>query len=228
MRGAFELWKALPRARPYLRPYRKLLYLSLGAMVIASVFALAEPWPIALVLNSLFGDTEPPTIVKFFLGDNPGFAALVIFLMVGRFLIVVIGHAFIALRNYLDAKVDQHMVLDLRSDLFAHAEKLSLTFHDRRKTGQLMSRINYQAAAVGNVVMSLPPMIEAFLRLSGMLVIALFIDWQVALASLAVVPLLYLLVRPLWQQDRPAPPEGAEHWNGSRSRSCTRPWRCCA
>jgi competence ComEA-like helix-hairpin-helix protein len=192
MRGAFELWKALPRARPYLRPYRKLLWISMVAMLLAAVFALAEPWPIALVLNSVLGDHEPPGIITFLLGDNPGLATLLIFLMVARFGIVAIGHAFVALRNYLDARVDQYMVLDLRSDLFEHAEKLSLTFHDRRRTGQLMSQINNQAAAVGNIVMAFPPIIESILTLSGMLVIALFIDWQVTLASLSVVPLLYL------------------------------------
>ena len=192
MRGAFELWKALPRARPYLRPYRRLLIFSLVAMVFAAVFALAEPWPIALVINSVLSDHEPPGIIKFFLGDNPGLASMLIFLMVSRFAIVAIGHAFIAIRNYLDARVDQHMVLDLRSDLFEHAEKLSLTFHDSRQTGQLMSQINIQAAAVGNIVMAFPPVIESFLTLSGMLVIAILIDWQVTLASLAVVPLLYL------------------------------------
>ncbi len=192
MRGAFELWKALPRARPYLRPYRKLLWISMVAMLLAAVFALAEPWPIALVVNSVLGDNKPPEALTFLFGKDPGLATLLIVLMAARFLIVAIGHAFVALRNYLDARVDQYMVLDLRSDLFAHAERLSLTFHDRRRTGQLMSQINNQAAAVGNIVMAFPPIIESILTLSGMLVIALFIDWQVTLASLSVVPLLYL------------------------------------
>jgi ATP-binding cassette, subfamily B, bacterial len=192
VKGAFELWKALPRARPYLRPYRKLLVMSMVAMVFAAAFALAEPWPIALVLNSVLSDHAVPGFITFLLGDDPGVATLLIVLVAARFGVVAIGNGFTVLRNYLDARIDQYMVLDLRSDLFEHVQKLSLTFHDRRKTGQLMSQINMQAASVGNILMAIPPIIESTLMLAGMFVIAMFIDWQVALVSLCVVPLLYI------------------------------------
>jgi ATP-binding cassette, subfamily B, bacterial len=162
------------------------------AMVLAAAFSLAEPWPIAIAINSVLGNHSVPGFLTWLLGDNPGVATVLIVLVIARFAIVAIGNGFTVLRNYLDARVDQYMVLDLRSDLFEHVERLSLTFHDRRKTGQLMSQINNQAASVGNIVMALPPIIESTLMLSGMLVIAMFIDWQVTLVSLCVVPLLYL------------------------------------
>ena len=46
------------------------------------------------------------------------------------------------MNSYVDTKLEQNMILDLRSDLFAHCQRLSLTFHDVRQTGELMSRIN--------------------------------------------------------------------------------------
>jgi ABC-type multidrug transport system fused ATPase/permease subunit len=95
------------------------------------------------------------------------------------------------LNDYVNAKVEQNMVMDLRADMFAHCERLSLTFHDERHTGQLMSQINIQAAALGAIVMAFPPMLESFLMLIGMLVIALLIDWQVTLVSLVAVPFIY-------------------------------------
>ena len=75
------------------------------------------------------------------------------------------------LHHYLGAKMEQNMVLDLRSDLFDHVQRLSFTFHDQRQTGALMSQINLQAAAVGTIVMVIPPIVEALLTLVGMLVI---------------------------------------------------------
>ena len=108
-----------------------------------------------------------------------------------RLAIVVVGNAFTVLNHYLGAKTEQNMVLDLRSDLFNHVQRLSLTFHDQRQTGALMSQINTQAAAVGNIVMVVPPLAEAAVTLVGMLVIATLIDWQLALLSLIIIPFLY-------------------------------------
>ena len=95
------------------------------------------------------------------------------------------------INDYVNAKVEQNIVMDLRSDLFEHVPKLSLTFHDERHTGMLMSLINMQAAAIGAIVMAFPPLFESFLMLIGMLTIALLIDWQVTLVSLVCVPLIY-------------------------------------
>jgi ABC-type multidrug transport system fused ATPase/permease subunit len=189
--GAFELWKALPRIRPYLRPYRKLLFAVIGLTVLAAVLGLAEPWPLAVILNEVLGDTDPTGLVAFVFGSDPTVWVVLVSMVSLRFLIIVLGNGFTVLNHYLAAKAEQYMVLDLRSDLFEHSQRLSLTFHDQKQTGALMSQINLQAAAVGNIVMTIPPIIEATLTLVGMLVISFFIDWQLALLSLLVVPFLY-------------------------------------
>jgi ABC-type multidrug transport system fused ATPase/permease subunit len=93
--------------------------------------------------------------------------------------------------DYVNAKIEQNIVLDLRSDLFDHVTKLSLTYHDERHTGMLMGLINSQASALGAIVMSFPPIAESVLMLIGMLIIALLIDWQVTLVSLICIPFLY-------------------------------------
>ena len=48
------------------------------------------------------------------------------------------------------------MVLDFRSDMFQHDQRLSLAFHDKQRLGILMYRINNQAAAIGEIVVGLP------------------------------------------------------------------------
>jgi ATP-binding cassette, subfamily B, bacterial len=188
--GAWDLWKALPRTRPYLRPYRRLLVGVMALTVVTALLGLAEPWPLAIILNEVLGQEEPSGFLRTIFGDDPTIWIVLVSMVVLRFLIIAVGNGFTVLSHYLGSTLEQNMVLDLRSDLFAHAQRLSLTFHDQRQTGALMSQINLQAAAVGNIVMVIPPIAEAALTLVGMLVIALLIDWQLALLSLIVLPLL--------------------------------------
>jgi ATP-binding cassette, subfamily B, bacterial len=189
--GAWTLWKALPRTAPYLKPYRKALWAVLALTIFTAIFGLAEPWPLAIILTEVLGDTEPTGVIRFLFGSDPTTWVVLVSMVLARFLIIAIGNAFTVWNHYLSSKIEQNMVLDLRSDLFAHVQRLSLTFHDDRQTGMLMSQINNQAAAVGNIVMVVPPIAEATLTLVGMLVIATLIDWQLALLSLLVVPFLY-------------------------------------
>jgi ATP-binding cassette, subfamily B, bacterial len=189
--GAWTLWKALPRTKPYLRPYRKTLIAVVALTILTAIFGLAEPWPLAIILNNVLEDQHTSGFVRAVFGDEPTVWVILVTMVIARFLITAIGNAFTVANHYLGSTMEQNMILDLRSDLFRHVQRLSLTFHDERKTGALMSQINTQAAAVGNIVMVVPPIAESLLTLVGMFVIATLIDWQLALLSLIILPLLY-------------------------------------
>ncbi len=187
--SGWALWKYVPRAFPYLRPHRRRLTLSLVLSIVNTLVHLVQPWPLAIMIDSVAGRKALPPIARDILPDG---RYLQLGILVGAgFCLTVLGNGLHVWQVAIDAKIDQMMVLDFRSDLFRHAQRLSLAFHDARKTGELMSRINYAAASVGNVVMAFPPMLQAVLSLAGMLAISLLIQWQLALISLLVVPLLY-------------------------------------
>jgi ABC-type multidrug transport system fused ATPase/permease subunit len=189
--GAWDLWKVLPRVRPYLTPYRRTLVVVMLLTVAAAILGLAEPWPLAVILNEVLKEAQPTGIVRTIFGPDPTVWVVLVAMVTARFLIIVVGNAATVWNHFLGAKMEQNMVLDLRSHLFQHAQRLSFTFHDRRQTGALMSQINLQAAAVGMIVMVIPPVAEALLTLVGMLVISLLIDWQIALLALIVLPFLF-------------------------------------
>jgi ATP-binding cassette subfamily B protein len=189
--GAWDLWKALPRAKPYLAPYKRTLILLTLATVLAALLGLGEPWPLAVILNQVLNQENAGGLIAAVFGEHPSRMVLLLSMLFLRFFIVVAGNAFTVMNHYLGAKTEQNMVLDLRSDLFNHVQRLSLDFHDRRQTGALMSQINIQASSLGNIVMVIPPIAEAVITLAGMLVITALIDWQLAVLSLAVVPLLF-------------------------------------
>ena len=188
--GAWELWKALPRMRPYLAPYRRTLFVLLVLTVFAAALGLAEPWPLAVILNQVLHNEQTTGLVRLVFGSDPTVWIVLVSMVTARFLIIVFGNGFTVWNHFLGAKMEQNMVLDLRSDLFAHVQRLSLTFHDRSKSGALMSQINIQAAALGNVVMVIPPLVEAGLTLVGMFAIAMLIDWQIAIGAMIILPFL--------------------------------------
>jgi ATP-binding cassette subfamily B protein len=193
-RGAFEQWKSWPKILPYLRPYKKLVILSFFLTVATAFVALAEPWPLAMVIDHVIGTKPPPGPLKGWFGASPDPYRLLIFIVGVGFLIVIFSHGLRVINDYVNAKVEQNMVLNFRSNLFDHCQKLSLTFHDERHTGMLMSLINIQAAALGAIVMAFPPLFESFLMLIGMLVIALLLDWQVTLVSMVAIPFIYYAI----------------------------------
>jgi ATP-binding cassette, subfamily B, bacterial len=192
--GAFEQWKSFPRIFPYLGRFRKLVGLSFLLTIITAVVGLAAPWPLAMVIDSVIGTSAPPFVLRDWFGSSPDPYRLLVFIVGLGFLIVIVSHGLRVINDYVNAKIEQNMVLGMRSDLFAHVQQLSLTFHDDSHTGQLMSQINFQAASVGSIAMAFPPLFESLLMLIGMLIIALLIDWQVTLLSLVAVPIIYYAI----------------------------------
>lgn len=190
-KGAWRLWKALPKAVPYLRPYRKLYIISIVLTLAIAGLALAEPWPLAVMVDSVLGKHSPPGFLQDIFGSDPDRYKLLIVVVAAGFTQTILSHSLGVLNDYFGAKLEQNMILDLRAQLFEHCQRLSLTFHDATRAGGLMYVINLQASALGAIVMAFPPILQGLLTLVGMLCIALLIDWQVALISLAIVPFIY-------------------------------------
>ena len=179
----------LPRIFPYLRPYRKLMGGSVAMIGLGTLLSLIAPWPLAILVDCVLGDKPIPSILGP-LAEVDTYTLLVIAVVAG-FLITAAEQGITVLDDYVSTKLEQKMVLDFRSDLFQHAQRLSLTFHDENATGGLMYRINNQADAMGSITTSIAPLLQALLTLVGMLYITFRIDLQLALLSLTVVPLIY-------------------------------------
>src|SRR5262249_53911687 len=120
---------------------------------------------------------------------------LLIVVVVAGFILAFLHNALTVLDNYVNTKIDQSMVLDFRSDLFEHAQRLSLTFHDQKRSGMLIYAINGQADAAARPGMASPPLLQSGLTLIGMLWVTYLVHPSLALMSLIVIPILYCSVR---------------------------------
>ena len=188
--------KLLRRVLHYLRPHWKLAVFSVCLMLLGAGISILLPWPLKfLVDNVLNGEPMPPNLA-WILGPLAGDrGTLLVVVVVAGFVLALAHSALTVLDNYVNTKIDQSMVLDFRSDLFQHAQRLSLTFHDQKRSGMLIYAINAQADAAARLVMAIPPLVQSGLTLIGMLWVTYLINPTLALLSLSVVPFLYLSVR---------------------------------
>jgi ATP-binding cassette subfamily B protein/subfamily B ATP-binding cassette protein MsbA len=99
------------------------------------------------------------------------------------------------LHNYTTIRVGQNMVNDLRSDLYAHLQRLSLAYHSRQRVGDLMYRITADSFAVQTMIMNgVLPILSAVILLGGMLIVLFPMDPLLTVLALTVVPILFVLI----------------------------------
>jgi ABC-type multidrug transport system fused ATPase/permease subunit len=187
---AWHFLRDLPRVLPYARPYWRLGGLSAVLSGLAVLVSLVGPWPLAILIDAVLGNKRVPGPLQPLIGGW-GQTALLLFAVFSGLAVTGLENGINVLNNYVTTKLDQRMVLDLRSDMFQHASRLSQEFHDRTLTGQLMYRINNQAAAVGAITVAIIPLLQALATLVGMFVITYTLNARLALLALTVVPFIY-------------------------------------
>ena len=149
----------LPRVLRYLLPHWRLVAVSATLIVLGALVGLLVPWPIKfLVDNVLSGQPVSPKLAWLLGQLAQDRMSLLILTVVAGFVLVLLQNGLTVLDSYVNTKIDQSMVLDFRSDLFRHAQRLSLAFHDQRRSGMLIYAINFQADAVARAIMAIPPL----------------------------------------------------------------------
>src|SRR5262245_49027628 len=118
-RSGWELWSYVPRAFPYLRPHRRAMVGSIVLSVLNPIVHLLQPWPLAIMIDSVAGKHPLPPIAEQILPS--GRYQQLAFLVFLGFFLTVLGNALHVWQIAIDARIEQRMVLDFRSDLFQHA-----------------------------------------------------------------------------------------------------------
>jgi ATP-binding cassette, subfamily B, bacterial len=183
------------RVLRYLRPYWKLAVVSVLLILVATGVGLLTPWPMKILVDNVLQRHPVPSELDWLLGGVADDRVLfLIVVVIGGLVIALLGDLITILQNYFDTKIELNMGLDVRSELFQHAQRLSLAFHDQRKTGALMYAINGQADSAARLVMTIPALAQNLFTLVGMFWVTFSIDATLALISLTVVPFLYMAV----------------------------------
>ena len=168
----------LLRLLRFVRPYRTELAAGAALMLVSTSAGLLVPY-----LTRHLIDIEIPA------GDLAGLTRLGL-LLAG---ITVISYFATAGQSYLLARVGQKTLLGLRRDLFAHLQRLSVSYHDRHIVGITVSRVIHDVGVINNLLSEgLVTLLGDSLLVAGTVVIMLWMDVRLALITFAVIPIMVL------------------------------------
>ena len=179
--------------RRFLRPYRGSLSLASGLILVETLLDLARPWPLKLAVDNAIGGQPVGGPLGVLDQLSPaGLAAVAAGAGIG---LVGIGALVGYLITYLTSATAERVGADLRESVFGRLLGLGLPFHDRHRSGDLVTRLTGDVARVeDSMVAWFTVLVPEVLTLAGMVVVVLAIDLTLGLAALAVVPPLALVV----------------------------------
>jgi len=173
--------RSLLRLVPMLRPYTRTIVFGTVCMVMVAGTQLLPPLLIRYAINKVLMPRDVARLLP----------------MVVAFVVVFGVHAiFLARRTYVMHVLGQRFVLDIRRRLYAHLQRLSLTYYDSRQTGEIMSRVSNDVNVLEDLVVhGTDTVIVQLLTLVGAAAIVFSIlSWQLGLVILAPVPILLIAV----------------------------------
>lgn len=170
---------------------RPLTMAALCTLAMAAV-DLLRPWPLKLVLDYVLLDRPVPpwfapmrTLLDW--GPVPALAVCT----GAMFGLAVVTGTFAYYQTHFTAQVGNQLVRELRRQLFAHLQRLSLSFHARTRSGELLTTIASDTAALRDTFTdSLLTLGLHGLTVLGVFLVMFVLNWRLALVVLATVPLL--------------------------------------
>ncbi len=123
------------------------------------------------------------------LPGGSGDTTTIILVVVAYVCITVINAAAFNLFFLVTGRVGQDILFELRSRVFDHFQRLSLSFHERYTSGRVISRLTSDVEALAELLnQGFVNLVNAVLLIGGISVVLLVLDWQLALAVLLVFP----------------------------------------
>lgn len=193
--------------RQMLLRHWKAFSITLIAVIIEGMADLIEPWPIKIVIDYVIGSKPLPTWLGNYIVALFGQERLdtLKFTIVAAFTIALIGGLASFTEKYLTLKIGQAVMLEYQQTLYGHVQRLSLSYFDRAKTGDIISRITDDVGAIQDFVSTaLLGIIIDLLTLCGMVGIMFYLNWRFTLIALSITPLLFLAVYSLTRQVKKA------------------------
>lgn len=171
----------LRRVLRYGLAYKREMIVVLVTIVIISLLSLLPP----LLIGDLIDNAIP--------NEDLGRVTL---LGVGMVLVPLLNGGFGVLQRWASASIGEGIIFDLRCQLFAHLQRMSLGFFTATRTGELMSRLNNDVVGAQQAVTGTFVTLAANLvSVAAILVVMMLLEWRLTLLALVILPLFIVVSR---------------------------------
>lgn len=193
----------LKRSLVYAAKYKKRIAIALILSALGSVIGLLSPMIVQNAIDNYMIPVEQSSAVA------PGDRVKYIILSgAAVFLCILVSVIFAKIRSVMMTKVGQDIVYDIRKDLFEHMQRLSFEYYDSRPHGKILTRIiNYINAISDLMTNGLVNFILEMINLLFITIFMFFVNWQLALVTMAGLPVYAFIMimikngqRKAWQQ----------------------------
>jgi subfamily B ATP-binding cassette protein MsbA len=192
---ADRVWSSSASPLALLKPYRRALGWGLAAVLADAALNLCKPWPLKIVIDRVLPPVPRsghlPLIQSWLDGLALDRTTLLVAACAATILVAVgTGAATYACKKIL-GRVGRAFAHDLRRDLFAHLQRLSLRFHDSHRTGDLITRLTSDVSTVQETATETGvEAVKNLLQCVTLFGVMFWMNWEFALVSLWVAPLI--------------------------------------
>jgi ATP-binding cassette subfamily B protein len=183
--------------RELLKPHTRALTLGLIAVVGEGIANLLEPWPLKVVLDNVLRSRPLQGwlnhLIHSTVGDDK--VAVLRFACAAVLGIAALDAVSSYTEKYYTTSVGQWVTHDLRRTLYSRIQQLSLSYHDEKRSGDLISRVTSDIDAIQSFInTTLLGALINLITLVGMIGVMFYLNWRFTLIALSVAPVLFLVV----------------------------------
>ena len=175
--------KVTQRIWQFVRPYKRQVTISVAAVVTYTGTQLTIPLLISYAIDYGMAPEAPHSVLL---------KILTIYAV-----IVIINFISSRVQELVTGRMAENVLFDIRRAMFGHLQRVSLSFMDKTEVGRLMSRLQGDVNSMQEFLETSVLAVGDLLLLFGIVAVMLWLDWQLALMVLTVIPILFA-VRILW------------------------------
>ena len=177
--------------------------LFVGLFVLGStITGLLAPWPLKIIFDNILLD-KPLSPILSFLGGllQSGKVFSLVLISMAIVVIAFMQGMFTYSQHYITLRIGYQMVYALRRELFAHVQRLSLSFYNRSKSGELLTRMTADTHVLKDSFgESALAFTSHILTITGIIAIMFAMNWKASLIVMLTIPVLFYAIYNLYKK----------------------------